>query len=262
MSARVERSVRLLGEPHRVWEKGEGEPLGFLAGLGGLAEWTPFLDRLAQRRRVIVPSLPGFPGAPATHKQLDGIADWVTATLDLLEACGLDGAELVGHSLGGMLAAEVAAFSRASVKRLVLLAPLGLFDEKQPVADVWARRPEEVAPLFSTKPAEFAAARLAPPNGGTPEQLIEFQVIQARAQEAAARLLWPIPDLGLAKRLHRITCPVRLVWGTEDRIVPFAYAKAFEAALRGPTEIRGIAGAGHALDVDAPERTAEEISSR
>jgi pimeloyl-ACP methyl ester carboxylesterase len=256
MSALVERSVTLLGEPHRVWEKGDGEPIGYLAGLGGLLEWTPFLERLSQRRRVIVPSLPGFPGAPASHKHLDGIADWVTATLDLLEACGLDGGDLIGHSLGGLLAAEVAAFSRASVKRLVLLAPLGLFDEREPVADVWARKPEEVAELYSTKPAEFAAARLTPPKGLAPAQAIEFQIVQARAQEAAARLLWPIPDLGLSKRLHRITCPVRLVWGTEDRIAPIAYAKKFASGIKGAAEIRSIAGAGHALDLDAPDQAA------
>lgn len=260
MSALVERSVPLLGEPHRVWEKGEGEPIGFLAGLGGLTEWTPFLDRLAQRRRVIVPSLPGFPGAPATHKQLDGIADWVTATLDLLEAAGLHGCELVGHSLGGMLAAEVAAFSRASVKRLVLLAPLGLFDEREPVADVWARKAEEVAPLYSARPEAYSAARLTPPKGLTAPQAIEWQIVQTRAQEAAARLLWPIPDLGLSKRLHRITCPVRLIWGAADRVVPFAYARAFAAGIRGTTEISSIPGAGHALDLDAAEAAADAIT--
>ncbi len=257
MSELVERQVSILGEPHRVWEKGEGEPIGYLAGLGGLGAWTPLLERLSRHRRVIVPSLPGFPGAPATHKQLDGIADWVIATLDLLEASGLSGCDLVGHSLGGMLAAEVAAFSRASVKRLVLLAPLGLFDEREPVADVWARKPEEVAPLFSTRPDDFAAARLSPPPGCTAQQAIDWQIVFARAQEAAARLLWPIPDLGLSKRLHRITCPVRLVWGTEDRVVPPGHARAFAAGIRGTSEIRSIAGAGHALDVDAPEAAAD-----
>ena len=261
MSTLETREVTILGEPHRVWQKGEGEPIGFLAGLGGLNEWTPFLERLSQRRRVIVPSLPGFPGAPASHRKLDGIADWVVATMDLLEAAGLDGCDLIGHSIGGMLAAEVAAFSRASVKRLVLMAPLGLFDEREPVADVWARKPEEVAPLYSTRPDEFTAARLTPPKGATPPQAIEWQIVQTRAQEAAARLLWPIPDLGLSKRLHRITCPVRLIWGTQDRIAPFALARAFASGLRGKSEIRSVPGAGHALDVDAVEATVGQISA-
>jgi pimeloyl-ACP methyl ester carboxylesterase len=122
-----ERSVVVGGERCRVWEKGSGEPLGFLGGVRGLPRWTPFLDRLAERRRVVAPSLPGFPGAEG-HQRLDDVADWVTATLDLLEASGLEGADLVGASVGGLLAAEVAAFSHASLRRLVLIAPFGLFD--------------------------------------------------------------------------------------------------------------------------------------
>src|SRR5215468_1585750 len=117
-----ERQVAVNGEPCRVWEAGEGEPVGFLPGLGGLPRWSPVLERLSERRRVIAPSLPGFPGALG-YERLDGLADWVTATLDLLEASGIAGADLIGASLGGLLAAEAAAFSRATVRRLVLVAP-------------------------------------------------------------------------------------------------------------------------------------------
>jgi pimeloyl-ACP methyl ester carboxylesterase len=248
--------VRVNGEPCRVWEKGTGEPLGVLAGLGGLVAWTPFLDALAESRRVIAPSLPGFPGSGPSHRLLDSLPDWIAATLDLLEASGLEGGELVGHSVGGALAAEVAAFSRATVKRLVLIAPFGLFDESEPVSDVWARRPTEVAELYSTRPAEFAAARLTPPSGLAPDAAIEWQVVQARASEAAARLLWPTGDLGLVRRLHRISCPTLLVWGSDDRIVPPSYAKRFAQRISGPTEIRTVPRAGHAVDFDAPRECA------
>jgi pimeloyl-ACP methyl ester carboxylesterase len=257
-----ERTVLVHGEPCRVWEKGTGEPLGFLAGLGGLVEWTPFLDRLSESRRVIVPSLPGFPGSGPSHRGLDTLPDWIAATLDLLEAAGLDGCELVGHSVGGMLAAEVAAFSRATVKRLVLIAPFGLFDEAEPVADVWARRVTEIPELYSTRPAEFAAARLTQPKDLSVDAATEWQIVQARASEAAARLLWPIGELGLVKRLHRITCPTLLVWGSEDRIVPASYAKKFAQRIGGPTEIRTVAGAGHALDFDAPEAARDALATR
>jgi len=247
-----ESFVKLGGESIRVWQKGAGETLGVLAGMGGLNAWTPFLDELAGRRRVVVPSLPGFPGGGQLHRQLDNLADWVTCTLDLLEAAGLDGAELVGHSIGGTLAAEAAAFSRASVKKLTLIAPFGLFDESEPVADVWARRANEIPALFSVKPAEFAKERLTPPPGLSADAATEWAIVQNRATEAAARLLWPVGELGLAKRLHRIRCPVTLVWGAEDRIVPPSYAKKFASGLAGPTETRVVPGAGHALDFDAP----------
>ena len=252
----TERTVRVQGEDVRVWEKGQGEPLGFLAGLGGLLEWTPFLDELAKRRRVIVPSLPGFPGGGQLHRKLDNLADWVICTLDLLEAAGLEGRDLVGHSIGGTLAAEAAAFSRASVKSLVLIAPFGLFDPNEPVADVWAKRVNEIPALFSAKPAEYAKARLTPPPGLSADDATEWAIVQNRATESAARLLWPLGELGLAKRLRRITCPVKLVWGSEDRVIPASYAKKFASGLAGKTETVVVPGAGHALDFDAPEAAA------
>jgi len=255
----TERTVKLGGESIRIWEKGKGEPLGYLAGLGGLLEWTPFLDELAERRRVIVPSLPGFPGGGLLHKQLDTLADWVICTLDLLEAAGLEGQALAGHSIGGMLAAEAAAFSRATVKSLVLLAPFGLYDESEPTGDPWARRVPEIAGFLSAKPAEFAKARLTPPAGVSPDEQIEWTIVQSRAVEAAARLLWPLGQLGLAKRLHRITCPVKLVWGAEDRVIPASYAKRWAQRLPSATDLQIVPGAGHALDFDAPEAVARAV---
>ncbi|MFI5317679.1 MAG: alpha/beta fold hydrolase, partial [Myxococcota bacterium] len=232
-----ETHVRIGGEEVRVWEKGSGETVGYLAGLGGLLAWTPFLDELAQRRRVIVPSLPGFPGGGLLHKQLDTFADWIICMLDLLEAAGLEGRDLVGHSIGGMLAAEVAAFSRASVKSLVLIAPLGLYDEKEPPGDPFNRRANELAPLLSSKPAEFQKQRLTPPAGLSADDATEWTIVQVRAVEAASRLLWPLGDLGTAKRLRRVTCPVKLVWGSEDRLMPPSYAKRFAKALGSKAEI-------------------------
>jgi pimeloyl-ACP methyl ester carboxylesterase len=249
------RTLRIRGEKVRVFEKGRGRPLGVLSGLFGFPAWTPFLEALSQKRRVIVPSLPGHPGG-GDFRKLDELADWVIATQELLEAARVAGADLVGLGPGGTLAAEVAAFSPALVKRLVLVAPFGLFDEREPVADFWAKRGSELPGTFSAKPAEFAAQVLAQPPGADP---IEFQVQQVRSLEAAARLLWPFGDRGLAKRLHRIRAATLLVWGSEDRIVPASYAKRFAAGIAGRTRIRSLAGAGHRADFDAPEALARAV---
>ena len=104
MSGPAAREVVLAGGACRVWEKGEGPPVTVLAGLGGFPSWTPFLEALAASRRVVVPSLPGFPGGGLAHKSLDDTIDWVVMGLDLLDACGLDETDLVGLSVGGMLA--------------------------------------------------------------------------------------------------------------------------------------------------------------
>jgi pimeloyl-ACP methyl ester carboxylesterase len=251
----VSRTVKLHGEPVRVLEKGRGRTLGVLAGLLGFPAWTPFLEALAAKRRVIVPALPGHPGG-ADFRKLDDLADWVIATHELLEAAGLRGADVVGLGPGATLAAEAAAFAPGLVKRLALVAPFGLFDEREPVADLWAKRATELPALFSAQPQRFAAEVLAPPAGADP---IEFQVQHVRALEAAARLLWPFGDRGLAKRLHRITAPTLLVWGSDDRIVPASYAKRFAAGIRGRTRIRSIPHAGHRVDFDAPEALAKAV---
>lgn len=248
MSAPRESAVTVNGEPCRVWEKGSGEPLGYLAGLGGLRRWTPFLDRLAQHRRVIVPSLPGMPGATG-HDQLDSQIDWAAATLDLLEAAGLDGADLIGASVGGTLALEAAALARRSVKRLVLIAPFGLFDEDEPVTDCFAQRPGALPALLVSDPEKLSALSERPEQ----EDEIEWQVVQLRAGEAAARLLWPTSDTGIARRLHRIEVPTLILWGSEDRVIPASYAKRFAAGMAGDVQIRSIEGAGHLADVDRPD---------
>lgn len=254
MSDPTERSVRVNGEACRVWGAGQGALLGVLPPFGGFPRWTPFLAALATERRVVVPSLPGFPGGYG-HDQLDDLPDWIAATLDLLEGAGLGGADLVGPSVGGALLAEAAAFSPALAKRLVLIAPFGLFDESAPTADPWAQRADELPGLLCAKPDRFVAD-WTPPSGEDP---IEWQIEITRGSEAAARLLWPTGDLGLRKRLHRITAPTLLVWGAADRVVPPSYATRFAAGITGPTEIATIEGAGHRVDLDAPEALAELV---
>lgn len=255
MTAPAARTLLVNGLPCRVWEAGSGEPLVFVPGLGGAPRWSPFLQALASRRRLVVPSLPGFPGGLG-HDRLDDTTDWIAATLDLLDGAGIARCDLVGASVGGMLAAEVAAFCRPLVRRLVLIAPYGLFDAHEPVADVFARTPDELPALLSSQP-ERLAAEWAPSSGEDP---IEARIVQSRAAEAAARLLWPLGERGLVRRLHRITAPTLLVWGEHDRVVPPAYAKRFAIGITGPTTLRQVPGAGHLATVDAPERVAETLA--
>ncbi len=257
MSALHERSVAIAGGACRIWEKGAGAPLGWLSGLGGAPRWPAACESLSESRRVIVPSLPGFPGADDQHHRLDGHLDWLATTLDLLEEAGLAGADLVASSVAAMLAADVAAFAPGFVRRLVLIAPLGLYDAREPVADVFATTPLEAIALQSTQPERFRAVFEAPAAAGDPA---EWQILLYRAAEAAARIAWPFGERGLAKRLHRIRVPVLLLWGEHDRVVPASYAKRFAQGLAGATETRVIPGAGHQVAIDAPEETAAAIA--
>ncbi|TMJ45882.1 MAG: hypothetical protein E6G90_15290, partial [Alphaproteobacteria bacterium] len=119
-------SVDVNGFASRVWKKGDGPKLGFLAGFGGLPRWVPFLDVLARERTVVVPSLPGFPGGERGHSVLDSHLDWVLAVRQILQKAGLEGADLAASTVGGSFAAEIAAIWPGAVRRLALIAPWGL----------------------------------------------------------------------------------------------------------------------------------------
>ena len=203
---------------------------------------------------TVTKALPGFPGALG-HDRLDDISDWIAATLDLLEQAGLEGADLVGASAGGMLAAEVAAFSPATVRRLVLVAPFGLFDAQEAVADPFARKPREIPELLCSRAERFIEQRKAPPD----EDVAEWMITLARADEAAARLLWPLGERGLAKRLHRVRVPTLVAWGEQDRVIPPSYAERFVRGIGSNATALLVPGAGHLVDLDAPDELGRAI---
>ena len=248
-------TVELNGFSSRIWKAGSGPKLGFIAGFGGLPRWIPFLDALSRERTVIVPSLPGFPGGERGHTVLDNHLDWVLAAHLLLHKAGLDGADLAGSSVGGSLAAEVAAIWASSVRRLALIAPFGLFDDKEPATDPWAQRAPNFPALMCADPARWEALKAVPEGHNDPEWPIE----QTRASEAAARIFWPLGNTKLEKRLPLIEAPTLLLWGEEDRIMPRSYADKFAHGISGKTEIKTIPGAGHLAELDQPDAVAQAI---
>ena len=118
--------------------------------------------------------------------------------------------------------------------------------------------PDEAVAIQCEQPAKYALA-FDPPED--PQQSAEWQLRQYRASEAAARIVWPFGERGLAKRLHRIRIPVLLLWGEEDRIIPPAYAKHFASGLAGPVETVVLPAAGHQLWIDEPDASAAAIRS-
>jgi len=239
----------------RVWRKGTGPKIGFLAGYGGLPRWVPFLDRLAEARTVIVPSLPGFPGGDRGHTVLDTHLDWVLAARDVIDKTGLAGADLVGSSVGGSFAAEIAAIWPEKVKRLALIAPFGLFDEKDPATDPWAQKQEDIPGLMTAQADTYRKLKEMPAGANS----IEWPIEQTRAAEAAARIFWPLGNTKLERRLPFIKAPTLIIWGEKDRLLPKSYAQTIAKAIGSRTEIRLIAGAGHLAELDQPGEVAGAI---
>jgi abhydrolase domain-containing protein 6 len=248
-------TVDVNGFPTRIWRKGSGPKIGFLAGFGGLPRWVPFLDELAKSRTVIVPSLPGFPGGDRGHTVLDTHLDWLLAVRDLLDKAELGGADLAGSSVGASLALEMAALWPDSIKRLALIAPFGLFEEKDPPTDPWAQRGDAVPGLMCADPAIWTALKSVPDGANS----VEWPIEQVRASEAAARIFWPLGNSRLEKRLGLVKAPTLLLWGAQDRIIPRSYAGRFASAIRGKTEAKVIDGAGHLAELDKPAEVAAAV---
>jgi len=167
----------------------------------------------------------------------------------------LDGADLAGSSVGGSFAAEAAAIWPAAVRRLALIAPWGLFDDKEPMTDPWAQRAPDVPGLLCADPERWNQLKAEPEGANSPE----WPIVQTRANEAAARAFWPLGNTRLEKRLPLIEASTLLIWGEQDRIMPRGYADRFAAAIAGRTEITTIPGAGHLAELDKPDEVAAVI---
>ena len=254
MNAMTERTVETPGGAARVWEMGSGETVGYFAGLHGLPGWLPLLDSLSENRQVVVPSLPGYPGG-SDHEQLDDLFDWILAARDVHTASGLGGADLIGAAVGGALAAEIAAAWPDAVRRLVLIAPYGMYVDEDPSTDVFAQAQDKLSAIMSANPEAYDSY-VDTPDG---KDEVEWDLTRFRAQMAAARLLWPLGDTKLGKRLARIHQPALIIWGADDKILPASYAQRFADAISGPASVRIIEGAGHKVEFDAPDAVAEAI---
>ncbi|HEX6512446.1 MAG TPA: alpha/beta hydrolase [Chloroflexota bacterium] len=234
-----------------VLERGEGPPLLYLHGIWD-AEHNLLLERLAAGRRVIAPRLPGFGGSTG-EEHLASIHDAVYYFLDLLDAIGLEGGPLVGHCLGGMFAAELAAVQPQRFSRLALIAPFGLWNSAHPVPDFFAAAPEEVE-------AWAGAGMPAKPAPEDEEAAMAAALAQAKAMSAAARFLWPLPNHGFKSRAHRVAVPSLLVWGSRDGICPPEYGREFQELIRG-SRVEIVEDAGHLPHNEQPDRVAEVLTS-
>lgn len=245
------------GRRIEVVEVGSGRDLLFLHGAGGHMPADPLIAALASQYRVVAPLLPGY-GQSGGEDDLRDMLDVTLHTLDVLQALKLEAPIVVGHSMGGMIAAEMAAIARTEIARLCLLAPAGLWLDDHPVVDIFTKLPYELPGLLFHD-AEAGQKLLA--SGGNmddPEFLKQFLVMNARRLGMAGKLLFPIPDRGLGQRLYRITANTLIVWGAEDVLIPPVYGDAFKKAISQAKLVK-VSGAGHAVGQEKPLAVLEAI---
>lgn len=244
--------------PVRYIEGGQGEPLVFLHGAGGVTPDDPFLKALAEKHHVYAPLLPGY-GDSEEAPELRDMLDITLHTWDVVDALGLKDPILVGHSMGGMIAAEMAAVQPNDVTRLALIAPAGLWMDDHPIADLFATMPYEMPKLLFHDAEAGAAILTAGRNVEDPNFLQTYLVQNARQLGMAGRILFPIPERGLAGRLHRIKAKTVIVWGDSDRLIPPVYAHPFRKAIAG-AELVSIPEAGHMVIVEKTAAVVDAIA--
>lgn len=258
MGGYQEKTVPVRGDKFNIQlvEGGAGSNLLYLHGAGSFSGWTPFLEGLAQRHHVYAPAHPGVARSEGLE-HLDDLWDLVLFYEELMQALGLEQTDVIGHCYGGMLAAELAAHRPDRVRRLVLVGSLGLWLEEAPIADFFIFTLSERAKALWYDPSSDAAkATLAQPED--PAARMEADLARTQTLAAIGKFIWPIPERGLAKRIHRITMPTLLLWGDSDSVVPPAYGKAFEQLLPNAS-LKVIKQCGHLPQQERPEEFLDAV---
>jgi pimeloyl-ACP methyl ester carboxylesterase len=237
----------------RLLDAGEGDPVLFLHGAGGLF-WDPMLDAVAAGHRVVAPEHPGA-GDSQGLEHVEDLWDLVLYYNELLDRLELPRVSILGHSFGGMVAAEIAANNPERVAKLALIAPIGLWLDDHPVPDISGVPPERIPELVLADPEGPLAALMPAPDPSNPESLFKAAMTLA----SILQFIWPLPDKGLSKRLYRVKAPTLLVWGAQDKLVDPAYGPAFAAAIAG-ARLEVVDGAGHLPNLEQPEQTIDLIT--
>lgn len=236
---------------------GSGPPVVFLHGAGGLT-WDPFLDDLAAKFTVYAPYHPGTAGDPDAVRQLRGLWDLVLYYYELFDKLGLRSPAVVGHSFGGMVAAELAATNPDRVSKLVLLCPIGLWRDDHPVQDWMGMKPENLYKLVFYEPeGPLAKQMTAMPTETDAKHDAIIKMTWALA--TTGTFVWPIPDKGLNRRMHRITAPALIVWGKYDKLVPPIYAQEFASRLK-KSQIAMIDKAAHVPQLEQRQQVSKLVT--
>ena len=230
----------------RVDEEGSGRPILVLHGGAGPQSVAGLASALSRRAHVLVPTHPGFEGEPRPQ-WFDRLDDLAFAYLELLERLDLRDALVIGSSVGGWIASEMAVYDTTRLSGLVLIDATGIQVEGHPVADVSSLAPDQLLALSFHNPAAFRVD----PATVSPEQA------KARAENIKTLYVYDQglngSDPKLRRRLRRVNIPALVVWGESDRIADPEYGRAYAQALPN-ARFELIPEAGHLPQLEQPQR--------
>lgn len=233
--------------------KGRGPQMLVLHGGAGPVAGAPFMDRLAESFDVIAPVHPGFAGT-AIPDRFDDIHDLKFLYLDFIDALGLEGAAMMGFSMGGWTAAEIAVMTTARFSRLILVDSVGI--------KTGGRDDREIADVFALPAPELARITWHDPSRGPDVAAMDDAALTALAGNRVALALYTwnpyMHNPKLAGLLHRIDIPTLVVWGASDGIVTPEYGEAFRARIPGARMVV-IPEAGHAPQLERPDAFLDHV---
>jgi len=263
------QAVEIIGR--RVWllESGSGIPLLYLHGFADIhsvkPSWLPFHKCLAQRSRVIAPAHPGCAQSDE-NDDIDTIDDVVFHYLELLDTLKLDKFDLVGHCVGGWIAAELAVRHPERIRKLVLIGASGLFVKGALIGDIFMNaQPEFGFSYASLREMLFASADQAEALDMFPDGKgeLEDEVRRYQMLRLSSRIGFRPPyfyNRALRNRLHRITSPALVIWGEKDNFVPRSHGETYAKLIPHSAELKIIQGAGHSAPVERPLETAQLLT--
>ncbi|QKD01950.1 alpha/beta fold hydrolase [Mesorhizobium loti] len=239
--------------------RGSGPVLIYFHPAAGLG-WDPFLERLAEIYTVYAPEFPGTTiGDPYAINQVDGLNDAVLMYEEAIRILGLSGAVAVGQSFGGMMSIEIAATFPGIFSRLVVLDPIGLWNEGAPTANWIEASPQQLPQILFKNPDSAAArAMLAMPEDPAIAVKVTAQLIWNLG--CTGKLVWPIPERGMRRRLHRVNSDTLIVWGEDDALISASYADELSAGIVG-SRVELIANCGHIPQVEQLEITYDLVTN-
>ena len=241
----------------RIWQgDGRERPLLYLHGFEQHPGAASFLAKLGERHAVRAPEHPGY-GSSTGFEHVEDIFDVTLHYRRLIERWNVGPVDVIGHSLGGMFAAELAAIAPQLVRGLVLVSPYGLWLDDPPMPDPFVLNPAQLA-IAKWHDTEKAGSEPSAFDSAGGETIATFR---AQNLSTATKFLWPIPDRGLKRRLQYVAAPTLVVRGASDGLFPAPYVDAWTAAIAGACSAT-IANAGHVPMVEADDAfisTVEQI---
>ena len=261
------REIIVQGNRVEIAEIGSGPPLLYLHGFcdvhGAVPDWLAFHEALARKFTVIAPAHPGCAGSEESD-DIDVVDDATFHLLSVMDALGLGSVPVVGHCIGGWLAAELAVRHRERVERLCLIGASGLKVAGEPIADLfWQLQPLDGTDRSGLRRLLFAEGESALAHELYPDgrNEIEIELLRFKMCRLASRIGFRPPyfqDPKLADRLGRCDRPALVLWGRDDRLVPLSHGEAYANGL-GEAHLEVLDQAGHCLHIEQPEKAADMV---